>query len=198
MGTSGHLFQDQPNGSYLAVSAMAATCMRRLEAGEGCTPPNQPGARRCAAASTRRARTILTRVQHSRSPARTRRANSPGWVCSRRRAGSTAPTRRAPSTASGNRQLLQGGQRADLFDVCAGRRRRCAETSRDFREPFGGGLVPHAPAGAGAAEITTRVSATTTKRPWPKALEVVENVRMLAMPNRESKRAASRTSPRSV
>ena len=33
--TSGHLFQDQPeNGSYLAVSAMAAACMRRLEAGE--------------------------------------------------------------------------------------------------------------------------------------------------------------------
>ena len=33
--TSGNLFQDQPeNGSYLAVSAMAAACMRRLEAGE--------------------------------------------------------------------------------------------------------------------------------------------------------------------
>ncbi|CAH0369024.1 unnamed protein product [Pelagomonas calceolata] len=33
--TSGNLFQDQPeNGSYLAVSAMTAACMRRLEAGE--------------------------------------------------------------------------------------------------------------------------------------------------------------------
>ena len=33
--TSGNLFQDHPeNGSYLAVAAMAAACMRRLEAGE--------------------------------------------------------------------------------------------------------------------------------------------------------------------
>ena len=123
--TAGNLFQDQPeNGSYLAVAAMAAACMRRLEAGEELYAPK----------STWRALEVRSRLYKARKddinagPNSRDRAHVSGISAragSVRGGGPARPRRRGARhrLRHGNRKLLQGGQRADLY-VCAGRRRQ--------------------------------------------------------------------------